>query len=134
MGRKNQINQTKLQCILASKCKSEGERKTQSYRCSYLKEVTKCLRITPDRGQSKSFNQSTNVNQKLLEIEFLIAICRLTGDKWQSKTLFLAIIGLCSSMVQSVFDCRLFSVRMQLTNSGVGIFFCYVLLTATGTR
>ena len=31
---------------------------------------------------------------------FSIAICRSTGDKWQSKTLFLSI-------VDNVFDCRL---------------------------
>ena len=35
---------------------------------------------------------STNVDQKSLETEFSIAICRPTGDKWQSKTLFLAIL------------------------------------------
>ena len=29
--------------------------------------------------------------RKLLETEFTIAICRSTGDKWQSKTLFLPI-------------------------------------------
>ena len=29
------------------------------------------------------------VGQKSLETEFLIAISRPTGDKWQSKTLFL---------------------------------------------
>ena len=35
---------------------------------------------------------STNVDQKSLETEYLIAISRLVGDKWQSKTLFLAIL------------------------------------------
>ena len=50
---------------------------------------------------------STNIDQKSLETEFLIAICRQTDNKWQSKTLFLAIFGRCSSLVQSVFDCRL---------------------------
>ena len=34
---------------------------------------------------------SMNVDQKSLEIEFSIAICRPTGDKWHSKTLFLTI-------------------------------------------
>ena len=53
---------------------------------------------------------SMNVDQKSLEIEFLIAICRLTGDKWQSKTLILAIFGPCSSFVKSVFDCPLSGV------------------------
>ena len=32
------------------------------------------------------------VDQKYLETEFSIAICRPTCDKWQSKTLFLAAI------------------------------------------
>ena len=39
--------------------------------------------------------------------EFLIAICRLAGDKWQSKSLFLAIFNLHSSIVKRVFDCEL---------------------------
>ena len=50
---------------------------------------------------------STNVDQESLETEFSIAICRLTGDKWQSKTLFLAILDPRSSIVKSVFDCHL---------------------------
>ena len=50
---------------------------------------------------------SRNVDQKLLETEFLIAICRQTGDKWQSKTLFLSIFDLRLSIVDSVFDCCL---------------------------
>ena len=33
---------------------------------------------------------STNVDQTSLETEFLIAICQLTADKLQSKTLCLA--------------------------------------------
>ena len=49
----------------------------------------------------------TDVDQKWLETEFSIAICHLTGDKWQLKTLFLAILDLHSSIVKSVFDCRL---------------------------
>ena len=44
---------------------------------------------TPDRRQSKTLILSTNVDQKLLETEILIAIRRPTGDKWQSKTLSL---------------------------------------------
>ena len=51
--------------------------------------------------------------KKLLETMFLIAICRLTGDKRQSKTLFLAIIFLRSSIDNSIFDCRLFSVVLK---------------------
>ena len=61
----------------------------------------------------------TNVDQKSIETEFWIAICRPTGDKWQSKTLFLAIFGPRSSIVKSVIDCRL---------SGV-LLFSFVLLS-----
>ena len=63
--------------------------------------------ITSDRRQSKTLILSTNEDQNLLETEFLIAICRQTGDKWQSKTLFLSIFDQRSSIVQGVFDCRL---------------------------
>ena len=50
---------------------------------------------------------SRNVDKKSLETEFLIAICRNTGDKWQSKTLFLSIFDPRSLIVDSVFNCRL---------------------------
>ena len=48
-----------------------------------------------------------NVDQKSLETEFSIPICRHTGDKWQSKTLFPSIFDPCSSNVDSIFDCCL---------------------------
>ena len=57
--------------------------------------------------QSKTPIQSRNVDQKSLETEFSIAICRHTVDKWQSKTLFLSIFDLSLSIVDSIFDCRL---------------------------
>ena len=45
-----------------------------------------------DRRQSNTLILSTIVDKKKsLETEISIAICRLTGDKWQSKALFLAI-------------------------------------------
>ena len=47
---------------------------------------------TQNRLQSKALILLMKVEKKLLETEFLIAICRLTGDKWQPKTLFLAIL------------------------------------------
>ena len=50
---------------------------------------------------------STNVDQKSLETKYSIAICRQLGDKLQSKTLFLAIFDPRSSVVKTVFDCRL---------------------------
>ena len=62
---------------------------------------------TPGRRQLKTSILSTNVDQKSLETEFLIAICRPTGNKWQSKTLFLVIFDQRLSIVKSIFDCRL---------------------------
>ena len=47
--------------------------------------------IMPDRRQSKTLILSMNVDQKSLETEFYIAICRQSGDKWQLKLLFLVI-------------------------------------------
>ena len=61
--------------------------------------------ITPDRRQSKSLILSTNVDQISLE----------TGDKWQSKTLIMAFFDPRSSVVNSVFDCRLSGVDIQRT-------------------
>ena len=43
-------------------------------------------------------NRRTRI-KKLLEAVFLIAICRQSGDKWQSKTLFLTIFNLRLSIV-----------------------------------
>ena len=36
-----------------------------------------------------------------------MAICRPFGDKWQSKTLFQTIFDQRSSIIKSVYDCRL---------------------------
>ena len=55
--------------------------------------------------------QSTTVGQKSLETEFSIAICRPTGDKCQSKSLFLSIFDPSSSIVKNALDCRLPSVN-----------------------
>ena len=50
---------------------------------------------------------------------FSIAICRPTGDKWQSKTLFLSIFDPHSSTVDNIFDCRLPGVLMYtMVNPG----------------
>ena len=59
---------------------------------------------------------SRNVDQKWLETEFSFAICRHTGDKWQSKPLFLSIFDLYSSIVDSVFDCHLPGVISEQVN------------------
>ena len=66
--------------------------------------------ITPDRRQSETLIKSTNIDQKPLATEFSIAIYRSTGDKWQSKTLFLWIFDPRSSIVKHFFDCRLLGV------------------------
>ena len=69
---------------------------------------------TPDRRYTKSL-PSTYVDQQSLETDISIAICRPTGDKWQSNTLFLAVL-VRSSIVKSVFDCRLSGVCLQGLN------------------
>ena len=50
-------------------------------------------------GNRKRSLQSTNADQKSLETVFSIVICRQSGDKWQSKTLFLTIFDLRSAIV-----------------------------------
>ena len=54
--------------------------------------------LTPGRRQSKTLLKSMNAGQKSLETMFSIAICRRSGDKGQSKTLFLTIFDLRSSI------------------------------------
>ena len=56
---------------------------------------------TPDRRQLKTLLIDEH-GPRLLEIVFLIAICRQLGDKWQSKTQFLTIFDLRSSLVLSI--------------------------------
>ena len=68
--------------------------------------------IIPDSRQAKTLILSTNVDQKSLGTVFSIAICRPTGDKWQSKTLFLALFDPRASIVKSIFDCRLSGVMI----------------------
>ena len=77
---------------------------------------------TPDRRQSKILTLLTNIDQKSLETEFSIAICPPTGDKWQSKTLFLAIFYLYSSIVKSVLDCRLSGMFSALAHTDISEF------------
>ena len=64
------------------------------------------------------------MDQKSLETVFLIAICCQSGDKWQSKTLFLAIVDLRLLDSINVFDCRLSGVET------VKIFICPLLQRA----
>ena len=63
--------------------------------------------LTPGRWQSKTPILSRIIDQKSIETVFSIAICHHTGDKWQSKTLFLSIFDARSLIVDNVFDCRL---------------------------
>ena len=70
------------------------------------------MEITQGRWLSKTLILSTNVDKKSLKTEFSIAIFRHTGDKWQLKTLFLAFFYPLSSLVKSIFDCRLPGVEM----------------------
>ena len=76
-----------------------------------MRKIKPLRRNTPDRGQLKTLILSTKVDKKIIRIEFSIAICRRTGDKWQLKTLFLAIFDPHSLIVKSVFGCRLSGVR-----------------------
>ena len=50
-------------------------------------------------GNRKRYQQWTHADQKSIGTVFSIANCRLCGDKWQSKTLFLTIFDLRSSIV-----------------------------------
>ena len=71
------------------------------------------------RGHSKTPIPSWNVDQKSLETEFSISICRHTGDKWQSKTVFLLIFDPRLWIVDRVFDCHLSDVRIDFITAGV---------------
>ena len=50
-------------------------------------------------GNPKRCQQSTNAEHKSIETVISIPFCRECGDKWQSKTLFLTIFDLRSSIV-----------------------------------
>ena len=61
-----------------------------------------CLKntfTTPETRQSKTLLTIDERRSKSLETVFTIAICRKMGDKWQSKTRFLAIFDLRSSII-----------------------------------
>ena len=54
---------------------------------------------TPERRQSKTLLTIDERGSKTLETVFSIAICRQSGDKLQSKTMFVKIFGSRSSIV-----------------------------------
>ena len=67
---------------------SQFSSKTKQYSTAYCTNTF----ITPYRWKLKTLILSTNNrDKKWLETEFVIAICRQSGDKWQSTTLFLTI-------------------------------------------
>ena len=86
---------------------------TRSNIITCVGSVDEVRKITPDRRQSKTLIHSTHVDQKWLETVFFIAICRPTGDKWQSKTLFLAIFIHVCRLLRGYFVCRLSSMKMK---------------------
>ena len=69
---------------------------------SHVSVITRC------RLQSKKSILSTNVDKKLLETDFLIAICRPFGNKKTVPSDFDPRL----SIVKSIFDCRLSGVVM----------------------
>ena len=73
------------------------------HQCMVFWWLHNCM-CTLGRRQSRTPILSRNVDKKSLENRVSIAICRHTGDKWQSKTLFLSIFDPRLSIVDSVFD------------------------------
>ena len=71
---------------------------------------------------------STNGRPKLVKNRVFDCLYSLTGNKWQSKTLFLAIFDLHSSIVKSFFDCSLSGVETKLLLFFLFIFFFFLLL------
>ena len=65
---------------------------------------------TPGRRQLKTLILWMNAEQKSFETEFSISVCRPTGGKWKSKTLFQVTFDPRLSIVKSIFDCRLSGV------------------------
>ena len=67
----------------------------------------------------ENVNNIDKPSSKIVTNRVLIAIYRPNGDKWQSKTLFLAIFYPGSSIVESVLDCHLSCEDME-SNSIIG--------------
>ena len=72
---------------------------TQIRHLPNLLQADSMLRSYQVGGNRKCNQQSTSLDQKSMQTVFSIAICRQWGDKWQSKTLFLLIFSLHSSIV-----------------------------------
>ena len=66
-------------------------------------QIRSYLVVEPGMQLSKTLIVSMNEDKKKsLETEFMISICRLNGNKRQSKTFFLAIFDPRLSIVKSV--------------------------------
>ena len=89
-----------------------------------MPRIYAALSITLGRQQLKTpiHVLSRNVDQKLIETVFLIAICRPTGDNWQLKSLFLSIFDPHLLIVDNVFDCRLPGVSIAKLNYYLNLF------------
>ena len=72
----------------------------------YLVEVL-MKHITLGRRQSKPSKPATNGAKKIIRNRVFDCHLTLMGDKWQLKTLFLAIFDQRLSIVKSVFNFRL---------------------------
>ena len=70
---------------------------TESLRNSHSVVFSGNYTITRGRRQSKTLTIDERI-PKSLETAFSIVICRQSGDKWQSKTLFLTNFDLRSSI------------------------------------
>ena len=76
-----------------------AQRLRQKYRFFRHIGCVTCNVNTPGRRQSKALSTIDESGSKSIETVFSIVICRQCGDKWQSKTLFITICDLRSSIV-----------------------------------
>ena len=67
------------------------EKLTSGDKTNKIKIHTQCIHQYIGKAAIESFNTINERRTKKIETEFLIAICRPTGDKWESNTLFLSI-------------------------------------------
>ena len=64
----------------------------------------------------KTLKLSENIDKKTLETVFLIAVCRQSGDKWQSKLVYSDFLSKSVNSI-NIFDCRLSSVDSSKSES-----------------
>ena len=68
------------------------------------------LKMHTEQAAIESINTIDELRSKIVRNRVSIAVCCLTGDKWQSKTLFLAIFNPRSPIAKNVFDCQISGV------------------------